>query len=190
MAQLCEAEAHEQHGMIELCKAAKLHEEAMEILKNCQSTSQASTLQAPAVLKAPKSHYCMVAIPISMEAWHIVPTHIRPTTGSVEPSTSKAGVEVSRLEAVELSEAEAAAVLATVKIEVPEPAQEKEEHETSVETDEEEATAGCDEEETAPKQVVPPKKCRKINAPSTTALCKMYPEVWPAEIGSTYIWAN
>ena len=176
--------------MIELCKVAKLHEEVMEILQNCQSALQASTSQAPAVPKAPKSHHHALAMPISIEAWHIVPTHFKPTTSSTEPLTSKAGVEVSRLEAVELSEAEAAAVLATVKIEVPEPAQEKEEHEMSTKTDEEEANAGCDEEEAAPKKAVPLKKCRKINAPSTTALRKMYPEVWPAKIGSTYIRAN
>ena len=66
MAQLREAEAHEQCGMIELRKAVKLCEEAMEILKNCQSAPQASTSQAPAVPKAPKSHRCAVAVPISV----------------------------------------------------------------------------------------------------------------------------
>ncbi len=176
--------------MIELHKVVKLSEEAMEILKNSQSAPQVSTSQAPAVPKAPKHHFHVLAMPISAEAQHIVPTCIKPTTGSTKPSTSKAGVEVSRVEAVELSEAEATAVLATVKIEVPEPAQEKEKHETSTKMDEEEADVGHDEEEAAPKKAVPPMKRRKINAPSTTMLCKTYPEVWLAEIGSTYIRAN
>ena len=132
----------------------------------------------------------MLAVPLSAEAQHIVPTHVEPTTGSAEPSTSKAGVEVSRLEAVELSEAEAMAVLATVKIEVLEPAQEKEEQEMSTKMDGEEADASCDEAEAASKKAVPLKKCRKINTPSTTMLHKMYPEVWPAKMGSTYIRAN
>ncbi len=87
--------------------------------------------------------------------------------------------KVAKLCEEAMSEAEAAAVLATVKIEVPELAQEKEEHKTSAKTDEEEANAGCDEEEAVPKEAVPLKKHRKIDAPSTTVLCKMYPEVWP-----------
>ena len=77
MTQLCKAEAHEQHVLIELCKAVKLHEEAMEILKDCQSAPQVSTSQAPAVPKAPKSHHHVLAIPISAEAQCIVPTHIK-----------------------------------------------------------------------------------------------------------------
>ena len=97
---------------------------------------------------------------------------------------------MSGLEAVELSEAKAATVLATVKIEVPELAQEKEEQEMSTETDGEEANVSHDEAEAASKKAVPLKKCRKIDAPSTTVLHKMYPEVWPAKMGSTYIRAN